>query len=176
MFRPDKNGFILHSFAGRESGGGPSLHSGPQSLALAGAVGCMTTVTGGWRRKAVAYGHSRTSTDLHRAWSPAVRLGFPFRSAEFSCPRGQPVCVLGRQSRDKRAGLLQLYQTSREGLTKLRPSNHQVPDFLLLDPPNTYGEGLVSPILCIGRQKLKGLSACSRFTLRSSEFQAKSGN
>nr|XP_055117880.1 phospholipase A2 group V isoform X2 [Symphalangus syndactylus]XP_055117881.1 phospholipase A2 group V isoform X2 [Symphalangus syndactylus]XP_055117882.1 phospholipase A2 group V isoform X2 [Symphalangus syndactylus]XP_055117884.1 phospholipase A2 group V isoform X2 [Symphalangus syndactylus] len=59
---------LLHS--GMGSGGHPS-YSGSKSLARTGAVGCMTTAMGGWRRKAATFGHSPTNTDSRGAWSPA---------------------------------------------------------------------------------------------------------
>ncbi|XP_078189109.1 phospholipase A2 group V isoform X2 [Callithrix jacchus] len=38
-----------------------------------GAVGCMTTAMGGWRRRAATFGHSPTNTDSRGAWSPVSR-------------------------------------------------------------------------------------------------------
>ena len=68
-------------------------HSGPPSLALTGAVGCMITAMGSWRRKAATSGHNHTNTDLPGDGSPVVRLGLPiwatdrtwvFAGSEFS--------------------------------------------------------------------------------------------
>lgn len=58
------------------------FHSGPPSLALTGAVGCMIAAMGSWRRKAATSGHNHTNTDLHGDWSPVVRLGLPIWAAD----------------------------------------------------------------------------------------------
>ncbi|XP_011935740.1 PREDICTED: calcium-dependent phospholipase A2 isoform X2 [Cercocebus atys] len=98
----DMRSLFLAHITGRGSGGHPS-HSGSKSLAWTGAVGCMTTAMGGWRRRAATFGHSPTNTDSHGAWSPAVRLGLPVQAIgrapdfKFSCPRGQPACILLRE-------------------------------------------------------------------------------
>ncbi|KAF3820249.1 hypothetical protein GH733_015758 [Mirounga leonina] len=56
-----------------------------------GAVGCMITAMGGWRRKAATSGHSHTNTDFHGDWSPVS--GPPCQAQLCACDRKLVYCL-----------------------------------------------------------------------------------